>query len=377
MAQLANSKNWVFDVSALMVLISEDEELKYRLSGRSKIEALCAAPVAGLQTYLKSYEILLQTTSYSYFSPYGCKTASLRNMTLDNAIKKAGLLEDGKCTYFQIPQSSSKSKSISSQWIWVTFTWLCMGELLVLCQLGPGTTWIGLTNCVVITGWSAFLRIIERIMVRPASGNESLVTRPDRPDSVVILGRSHSAVIISGSRKDIKAWTANGLIYNQNSSRTLNSVWQAFTRVGTLFVLILAFSTNPNGSTMDQVIFILLNVLGQLNTLMGLWLNAKSCLNLLGKMPDSVENVPSRTCIYASLIRHFKDIKDNGWVDKVNLLPQTDVWSEWRDRVASDTKTDPKELYNSINDEYTRRPRKQMPIDSTKPSLTESSSSDA
>ncbi|KAK7961690.1 uncharacterized protein PG986_002515 [Apiospora aurea] len=90
-----SKEDWMFDVSALMVLISENEELKYRLSGRNLLQAICAAPVSGIQTYLKSYDVLLEPSSYTYFSPYGGKSAPLRNLALENAIKGADCSKTG------------------------------------------------------------------------------------------------------------------------------------------------------------------------------------------------------------------------------------------------------------------------------------------
>lgn len=103
----------MFDASALMVLISENEELKYRLSGRNLLQALCAAPVAGIQTYLKSYDVLLEPISYTYFSPYGGKSAPLRNLASENAIKRGRLLEDGKCTFSKYHSILGKEQEMS------------------------------------------------------------------------------------------------------------------------------------------------------------------------------------------------------------------------------------------------------------------------
>ncbi|KAK6081238.1 hypothetical protein SCUP234_04891 [Seiridium cupressi] len=366
-------KDWTFDVSALMVLISESEELKYRLAGRNLMEALCAAPVAGIQTYLRSYDILLEPSSYSYFSPYGCKSAPLRNLALDNAIKKGGLFENGKCTYLKIPHHHRGSQTELLKLAWAAFTWACMIGLFVTCQLAPNISWIGLTNCLVYAVWSILLRVIEFVLVRPAPETESSITRPDAPDAVFILGRSNSALVISGSRKDVKAWTTRGLIYNQNAgSRRTTSFWQAFTRGGTLLVMMLVFCTIPNGSTMDQVVFILFNVLGQANTLLGLWLNGKSYLEPLEKLPNSREDVPTRTDVYASLIRFFEYIEDKEWINKAGLLPQKDQWLEWKDRITSEPNADPKTLYNAIDDAYKSRARKHQSVESAEQLSTRS-----
>ncbi|KAK8064466.1 hypothetical protein PG994_007104 [Apiospora phragmitis] len=313
-----NSKDWVFDVSALMVLISESEELQYRLSGRNLLQAFCAAPVSGIQTYLKSYDVLLQPSSYTYFSPYGGKSAPLRNLALENAIKRGRLLEDGKCTFFRIPHLRRKMGRESLKLIWTAFTWVCMGGLIVMSFMAPKATWIGPTNCLVYTSWSIVLRIVEFVMIKP-SREPGGITRPDDPDAVYILGRDNSAVVLSGSRKDIKAWTTRGFIYNQNAkSKRATLLWQMFTKA---------------------------------NTLLGLWLNGRSCLDALEELPGS-KQVKTRTATYASLILFFKDVEDRNWTDKAGLLPQSDVWTEWRDRIIREPNADPKALYNEINEAH-------------------------
>ncbi|KAK7987061.1 hypothetical protein PG996_006333 [Apiospora saccharicola] len=347
-----NSKDWMFDVSALMVLISENEELKYRLSGRNHLQAICAAPVAGIQTYLKSYDVLLEPSSYTYFSPYGGKSAPLRNLALENAIKRGRLLEDGKCTFFKIPQNPGKRTGNEPlKLVWLAFTWMCMGGLTIMSVMAPKTTWIGLTNCLVYTIWSIVLRSVEFVMIKPSQEPDSL-SRPDDPDAIYIIGRDNSALVLSGSRKDIKAWTTRGFVYNQNAkSSMVTSIWQMFTKIGTFMAILVSFSTIPNGSTMDQVVFILLNMLGQANTLLGLWLNGRSCLDALEELPCG-RQVRTRTATYAALVRFFKDVKDQSWTEKAGLLPQTPVWKEWRDRVAREPDADPKALYNEINEAH-------------------------
>ncbi|KAK8017007.1 hypothetical protein PG993_015196 [Apiospora rasikravindrae] len=357
------SEDWMFDVSALMVLISENEELKYRLSGRNLLQAICAAPVSGIQTYLKSYDVLLEPSSYAYFSPYGGKSAPLRNLALENAIKRGRLLEDGKCTFFRIPQSRRRTGNEPLKLIWAGFTWACMGGLIVMSLMAPKATWIGPTNSLVYTGWSIILRIVEFVMIKPSREPDS-TCRPDAPDAVYILGRDNSALVLSGSRRDIKAWTTRGFVYNQDAkSPHTTSFWQMFTKVGTLLVIFLSFSTIPNGSTMDQVVFILLNLLGQANTLLGLWLNGRSCLDSLEELPGG-KHVKNRTATYASLILFFKDVQDRNWTEKAGLLPQTPVWTEWRDRIVREPDADPKALYNEINEAHQRASNKKISIDS-------------
>ena len=89
-----------------MVLIGEGEELSYRLSQRSLMQCLALGSVVGLQNYVRSYDLLLEPGSLTYFSPYGCKNAPLRNMQLSNATKHEQLLEDQKYTVYSIPSPS-------------------------------------------------------------------------------------------------------------------------------------------------------------------------------------------------------------------------------------------------------------------------------
>ncbi|KAK7961688.1 uncharacterized protein PG986_002513 [Apiospora aurea] len=114
---------------------------------------------------------------------------------------------------------------------------------------------------------------------------------------------------------------------------------------------------------MDQVVFILLNLLGQANTLLGLWLNGRSCLDSLEELPGGT-HVKTRTATYASLILFFRDVQDKSWTDKAGLLPQTPVWTEWRDRIVREPDADPKALYNTINEEHQRACNKKGSIDS-------------
>ncbi|KAK8121752.1 hypothetical protein PG984_010422 [Apiospora sp. TS-2023a] len=102
---------------------------------------------------------------------------------------------------------------------------------------------------------------------------------------------------------------------------------------------------------MGQVVSILLNMLGQANTLLGLWLSGRSCLDALEELPCD-QQVKIRTATYAALVRFFKDVKDQKWTDKAGLLPQTPVWKDWRDRVVREPDADPKALYNEINEAH-------------------------
>lgn len=347
MAAPKSTQLWSFDVSSLMVLIGESEEQKYRLARRSFLESVAAAPVSGLHTYLRSYEFLLDPGRFQYFSPYGCKQAPLRNMKLENAIREGRLLEDQRYTYFQIPARGSKFDYDYLLLCWVCTTWVVLAGIVIFCIMAPWTTWIGVTTCCSLSLWSIILRLVEWAMVVPSRDSYG-GANPNSIDAIFILGRGASGLVLEGSRQDIKSWTSYGLVYRDQLCSGIPAAYcQWFTRVGTMGVVLFIFSTVPNASTTDQVAFIVLNILGQLNTLIGLRLNARHCLSRL-KMAERHVGVQYRTNIYGFLIRKFKDLEDQTWVDKASLTPDTPVWIQWREEVVKDNKQDPKQLYNKL-----------------------------
>ena len=346
------NKDWNFNVSSLIILIGEDQELKYRLSRRSLLQCISAAPVVGLQNYIRSYELLLAPGALTYSSPYGCKTAPLRNWELENAIVRNKLLEDRKFTVYQIRSSSQRTPRVQKYDIllsmWTVITWLYFGGVIVFTILAPETTWIGIANVTILTGWSVLIRLIEHVNIKPAPIDPSTVTDPDAPDAIVILGRNNSAFVLQGNRKDIKDWTTRGLIY-ENKSPAVTNAMQTFTRLVSLLILLFIFSTVPNGHTMDQLGFIILNALAQANVLISQWLGSKRCLSKLDCCLDTP--VPTRTHLYAMLITRFRDTQQKSqWVENLGLLPKTRVWDEWRDSIVAGNVHDAKQLYNEIND---------------------------
>lgn len=343
-------ERWGFDVTSLMVLIGEDEERKYRLSQRSLLEALAAAPVIGVQSYIRSYEFLLDPPSREYFTPYGCKTAPLRNARLDTVISLQGLLEDGKHSVYRIRHArehKARRRSQIATKLWVFTTWICSGMIFTFLILVRSGTWIGLINCAVSLLWSMILRIVEYYRIRPSDLSREVIAEPDAPDAVFILGRSNSAFVLEGSRQQVKCWTARGLRYGNNPASAYIS--QCVTRIITFFVLVLVFVTIPNGSTMDQTAFVLLNVLGQVNVLVGRLLNSWMCMAGLERQADSTDSVPTRTHIWASLLRKFDGV-DQGcddWAQGLKM-PDTDAWAQWRRQIMTENCADAKELYNTI-----------------------------
>ncbi|KAF2181538.1 hypothetical protein K469DRAFT_692010 [Zopfia rhizophila CBS 207.26] len=364
--------SWVFDVSSLMILIGEAEESRFRSSRLTLLETLVAAPVAGIQSYLKTYDGVSDFNRLTYLSPYGCKRAPLRNMKLDNTIRHLRLLDNGKYTTFLIKDGNSahghvhRSKYKSILPLWLIFTWLYFEALIVFWRLAPfralpSGTWVGITNVGALTGWSILVRAIELVMIRQREEMEKKKSKPKdltEPDGVIFLGNRNSALVIEGNRQAIRLWTTmNRLEYNDgNTSEIPNRHFQTFTRTGTLLVLLLVFTTVPNGSTTDQLAFILLNILGQVNVFLGLHLNAKSCLGEL--KPEDKAHVENRTQVYGFLIRHFKDRVDQGWIDKVGILPKTQVWDDWKEAIKVDMVVDPKKLYDTINEQRQHQQQK-------------------
>jgi len=229
-------------------------------------------------------------------------------------------------------------------------TWLLIAGLLAAIYKVPGTTWVSYATCAVFTGWSIILRVVEYFNVIPAPAERSNVYEPDSPDAVFIMGRNNSAFVLKGSRKDVKDWTSCGLMYRKAPCGVPASVWQGFTRMASLLVLLFIFSAVPNGSTLDQVAFIILNAVAQLNVLVGQRLNSWWVMARLKKEEDL--RVETRTHVYAKLIRRFRDAEsEKQWVDLSGILPKTEVWKEWKERIVHDEGGDPKKLYRVISDD--------------------------
>ena len=343
-------KNWNFDVSSLIVLIGEDLELQYRLSQRSFPACISAAPVVALQSYMRSYDFLLDVGNLSYSSPYGCKTAPLRNVRLENAIRTNKLLNDKEFNVYKVRPSSTKTSPTKKYDIilaaWTILTWILFGGILAFAILMPKTTWIGVANCAIFTGWSIIIRVIEYFSLRPATAIGTANLGGD--DAIYILGRDNSAFVLKGTRGDIKAWTSRGLVYT-SIIPDCEGLMKGLTRFISLLALLFIFSTIPNAHTMDQLSFILLNALGQINVLVGQKINSRICMAELEKEPP--KEVASRTYVYANLIKEFKDVnQDNDWADILDLVPKTKRWATWRAEYSKDTSQDPKDLFNRISE---------------------------
>ncbi|KAI1088696.1 hypothetical protein F5B19DRAFT_470197 [Rostrohypoxylon terebratum] len=335
------SWQWNFDVSAFLVLLSEDEELGFRRASKRLVDVLSLAPVSGLQAYLRDYSTLIDVEERQYISPYGKKVAPLRNIRVAQMISRRCLLEDGTITFCEIKNTSSKAGTIPALcWLLTLFSWIVFAALVAASFLNDSVSWIGKSNLIAFALWSIFLRALDAISFVPAKVKPSF---PDEHDAAIFLGRRNSAFVIEGSRQDVLRWTGTGLDYRRDLSRT----WQTslaylhwIARIGTFILLTFVFCTIPNGTSEEQIIFIVYNVLGQLTTWTALRLHTKWTLSELQCVEK--RNVPTRTHVYAELLRRYDQ---DDWSEAVGLLPNTPIWIEWKQRVIKEG-IDPKELYD-------------------------------
>lgn len=330
-------EQWQFDVSSFMILLGETEEMNYRLMRRSLTESLSAAPVAGLQNYLRSNYQLYESTGSSYYSPDSRKSAPLRNMRTSRTISHLKLLKHAGCSVYRIKPTSDKWSLNQIHWqtqAWVLTTWVCFAAILsTLCYVHT-STWIGITTCAVFSGWSIVLRLLEQMFIENAKNKPS---RSKSRDSIIFMGPRNSCLVLEGERGAICDWTGLGV---QPVETNLGKFLRAMSWLGSLLALLLVFIAIPNGSSTDQIAFVALNLLGQANVKVGQRLNANSCLTRLEKVAD--EPAATRTHVYAFLLRRFGS---GPWVDDMNLLPKTEAWNQWRQRVTKEETRDAKILY--------------------------------
>ena len=339
---------WSFAVSSFLVLLGEGEEAKYRYMRRSWLECLALTPVAGLQSYLKAPHSLVDVTGREYSSPHGGKKAALRNMMFHYTLETRDLLADGHYAVYRIPPHADQLAAPSSPRqdlpvILVSlFHLVATAALLWFLFWHEATSWIGIAGCLVLLVHAVFLRVSEKLYSQLAD----LRTRdPDGIDAAFFLGRRNSCLVLEGSRRDVAAMTGQGVRLRDDAC----AAWLAhLTRVATFLVLVFVFAVIPNGTTWDQLAFIILNVLGQLNVLVGQRLNSRETMRRL-ELVEAQRDVPTRTHVYANLIRRFRN---GSWVDEVNLLPHTDGWARWRARVDVEGQRDAQELL----DECAREP---------------------
>lgn len=320
-----------------MILLGETEEMNFRLMRRSLAESLSAAPVAGLQNYLRSNYQLYEALGMNYYSPLCSKSAPLRNMRTSRTISHLKLLKHSGCSVYRVKPRPDRVGLHQIHWqtqAWVLTTWICFAAIMaVLCYVHT-STWIGITSCAVFSGWSIVLRLLEREFIENARNKPS---RSKADDAIIFMGPRNSCLVLEGTRGDICDWTGLGV---QPVETKLATFYRALAWLGSLLALLLVFIAIPNGSSTDQIAFVALNLLGQANVKVGQRLNANSCLTSLKKVAD--EPAETRTHVYGFLLRRFGNGK---WVDDMNLLPKTDVWGQWRQQVINNETRDAKVLY--------------------------------
>ena len=323
-----------------MILVGDQQETSYRLMQRCVLECLTAAPVAGLQSYMRPFASLAEIRGPDYISPFGCKTAPLRNMRLSQTITSKDMIPDGRCTVYQITGGNhSQQRTTRFIWLllWVSTSWLVFGAIIASVYLSHRTTWIGTSSCASLTVLSIFIRLVEnRCLDVPTYPPSS----PTDLDAAVFMGRRNSCMVLEGSRRDVARWTGFGLKLKRG---IIYKIGEISVRLASLFLLLFVFVTVPNGSTWDQVAFVCLNLLGQLNNILGISLNSSRCLTHLRKT-DKIE-AETRTHVLAFLLRRFGD---GPWVDEVNLLPGTEIWKSWRAAVLGSA-LDAKALYDQCS----------------------------
>ena len=334
---MMSSRSWSLEIGSFMVLLGDQQETAYRQMQRCLLECLTAAPVAGLQSYLRSFSTLAESHGINYISPFGCKSAPLRNMRLSQTITSKNLLRDGRCFVYQITTGNStkhQTKTFLCLLLWILTSWIIFGGILTAVYLNRQTTWIGTSNCASLTVLSIFIRLVENrcleVPVHPPSSPKDL-------DAVVFMGRRNSCFILEGSREDVARWTGYGL---QNRRGTRYKIGEASVRIASLVLLLFIFITVPNGSTLDQVAFVCLNLLAQLNNVLGCLVNGSRCFARLEKIVET--EVRTRTHVLGFLLRRY----GNGtWVDEVKMIPGTTVWKHWRAEILK-SDLDAKSVYD-------------------------------
>lgn len=326
-----------------MVLLGDQEETNYRVMQRTLIECFSATPVAGLQSYLRSFTTIIDVKGREYIHPKWCSKMPLRNLRLHRTIALNDLLRDGKFSTYKVNSNDQGNRSKTTYvwlWMWSAFSWVLFGTLVSSVIFYSRYTWIGYTNCALLTAWSIVIRLVDRFCIVVGSHKEA--SDPDMEDAVFMLGRRNSCFMLRGIRRDMSRWTDWDL---HCGKKKIHRFLDGFVRLGTLLLMLFIFTTIPNGSTGDQVAFVCQNVLAQVNVWVGQRLNSSRCLASLDKMES--RECKTRTHAYRDLIVEFGN---DDWVDAVSLLPNMAPWKRWRARIM-DWKDDAKELYEQCLDE--------------------------
>lgn len=321
--------SWNLDVSASKILLGESEELDLRLARRGLLDSLVAAPVGGLQSYLKTNDQLTERTGMTYISPSGQIKAPLRNMRLEQMIRKRRLLRYSLCSTYRAGPSLDPGGFDAWAFSWLLVSWIFFGSLVMGLYYSK-SSWIGIANCVLLVAVSTAMRLSDYLTFDVSCVKN---TNPEAYKAVIILGPRNACFVLEGSRGDVCRCTALGL---ESKMGSYESVWYGMMRALAFSTLLFVLVTIPNGTLHDQIAFIVLNCFGQLNTKVGQYLSASRCFQSLEEIDQST--VPTRTHVYAHLLRRYGD---GPWVDRTTLLPASSGWELWRSQVEKDY-SDPK-----------------------------------
>jgi len=198
------------------------------------------------------------------------------------------------------------------------------------------------------------IRLLEHVNVVPSTSSLDHVNDPNALDAVFIMGSSNSAFLLEGSRKDVESWTSCDLICRERRLGIPASVWQLFTRMGSLMVLLSFLTSIPNGSTADQVAFVVLNIVSKADVLVGQWANSQCVLSKLSMVEgiNDPQNL-TRTHIYAKITRQFCQAEDvHEWVEASNMLPKTEVWDRLKVQIEEDAQKDFRKLHRKISNDF-------------------------
>lgn len=354
---LLDSLSCRYEISALIPLLGGEQELQFRLVRRRFLDVFAFAPINGFTSYFAERTTIVDAVGPDYFSPYGAKIAPLRNMRVKKLIMAHGLLEHGCVRKYTItpeqPGSTTLARfvnylSYSQPTLWLTsVTYLVAFQLIAICTTSTKTTWIGLYNILLSIVWSICVRLVDRITLIPIVHTPA---KPNAPDAAVFMGLRNSALILKGTRTDIERWTGVGLEFRKAS-------WVpwlvCFSQAGTVGMLAFSLLTIPLGTGQDQLLFIAINILGQVNTWVGQWLHAKQSIKKLTL--ESIEITRTRTHVYAELILEFGRGR---WIDAVGLIPASRSWEIWRAKVHEGPDglprrgADPKDLWDELDYKY-------------------------
>ena len=320
------NNSWSFDIGSFMVLVGDYQETEYRLMQRCILECFTAAPVSGLQSYTRPFSALTDVNGREYISVYGGKKAPLRNMRLSQTLASKELLKDGRCLIYRISPHGTERRSLRlflCLILWILCSWMIFCGIIASVWMSELTTWIGVSSCISLTLLSTIIRLVEN---RSLEITPPPPTAPEQQDAVIFLGRRNSCFVLEGTREDVARWTGFGL---QVKSGPRYRIGEIGIRLASLGLLVFVFTTVPNGSTWDQVAFICLNLLGLTNNVLGRFLGGSRCLASLVQTFES--KVETRTHVYGFLLRHFGG---GVWVDQVDLIPKTPVWTRWKEEVV-------------------------------------------